>query len=327
MNRKAFFDAVRAQLGALTQGHVAGFTRYLDEGERRSTQLDWLAYILATVWWETGRTMQPVKEAFWKSEAWRKANLRYFPWYGRGDIQLTWEVNYRKAGQAIGVDLIKDPDAALDPANAVRIAFDGMEQGWFTGKELGDYLDGKDEAGSEDLREYANARRIINGTDKQIEIGKLALMFEGALRVAGYAGQAATSEPVVSVAPVPAPALPAAPASTPSPAPIGHNGGPALEPEPRPANPSPTPVEQASKAVGAGKWTAIVGAAWAAVSAFLMATPAVPATYRDPVLLAGIGTLLTTLASIVGAYQAPANAVPPGSTGFVSTADKKPLSA
>jgi hypothetical protein len=35
-----------------------------------------------------------------------------------------------------------------------------------------------------------------------------------------------------------------------------------------------------------------------------------PEQYRDPVLLAGIGTLSTTLASIVGAYNAPANAVP-----------------
>ena len=106
-------------------------------------------------------------------------------------MQLTWEANYRKAGAAIGVDLLKDPDAALDPANAVRIAFEGMEQGWFAGKELGDFLDGVDETDKEDLREFANARRIVNGTDKQIEIGKLALMFESALRAAGYAGAAA----------------------------------------------------------------------------------------------------------------------------------------
>ena len=46
------------------------------------------------------------------------------------------------------------------------------------------------------------------------------------------------------------------------------------------------------------------------ISAFLIATPSIPVQYRDPVLLAGIGTLLTTLASIVGAYNAPANAVP-----------------
>jgi hypothetical protein len=84
----------------------------------------------------------------------------------------------------------------------------------------------------------------------------------------------------------------------------------AAEPVPLPANPSPTPVEQASKSVGAGKWTAIVGAAWTAISAFLIATPSIPEQYRDPVMLAGVGTLLSTLASIIGAYSAPANAVP-----------------
>ena len=35
-----------------------------------------LAYLLATAFWETARTMQPVVEAFWLSEAWRKKNLR-----------------------------------------------------------------------------------------------------------------------------------------------------------------------------------------------------------------------------------------------------------
>ena len=32
------------------------------------------AYILATVWHETNATMQPVKEAYWLSEAWRQQN-------------------------------------------------------------------------------------------------------------------------------------------------------------------------------------------------------------------------------------------------------------
>ena len=49
------------------------------------------AYVLATAYWETARTMEPVREAFWMSEEWRRANLRYFPWYGRGFVQLTWE--------------------------------------------------------------------------------------------------------------------------------------------------------------------------------------------------------------------------------------------
>lgn len=47
----------------------------------------------------------------------------YWPsgFYGRGPLQLTHEKNYKAAGDAIGVDLVSDPDKALDPNNAARI--------------------------------------------------------------------------------------------------------------------------------------------------------------------------------------------------------------
>jgi predicted chitinase len=34
---------------------------------------------------------------------------RYYPYYGRGYIQLTWQDNYRAAGDALGVNLVADP--------------------------------------------------------------------------------------------------------------------------------------------------------------------------------------------------------------------------
>lgn len=40
------------------------------------------AYVLATVAWETARTMKPVKEGLNASDSWR-ANLRYAPYWGR----------------------------------------------------------------------------------------------------------------------------------------------------------------------------------------------------------------------------------------------------
>lgn len=195
MNRKTFYEALRSDLGALTQANVMGFELVLDEAEDRRTPLPYLAYALATAWWESGKTMQPVREAYWLSEAWRKKNLRYYPYYGRGLVQLTWKDNYEKVGKFYDQDFVNNPDAVMDPKTSVNILFDGMENGWFTGKDLDDYIDLVDEDDNEDLREFANARRIVNGTDKQVAIGELGLVFEAALKQAGWGSGAPVSRP------------------------------------------------------------------------------------------------------------------------------------
>jgi hypothetical protein len=79
------------------------------------------AGVIGTIAVETASTFLPVREAYWLSETWRKAHLRYYPWYGRGYIQLTWEANYANYGQAAGVDLISNPDRAMDPDVAARV--------------------------------------------------------------------------------------------------------------------------------------------------------------------------------------------------------------
>jgi len=137
------------------------------------------AYILATALWETNRTMQPVIEAYWLSEAWRAKNLRYYPWHGRGFVQLTWQRNYLRAGKALDVDLIGNPDGALNPDIAARILVTGCVEGWFTGKKLSDYITV--------LRsDFTGARRIVNGTDKAAEIAAIARDYDMALKAAGY---------------------------------------------------------------------------------------------------------------------------------------------
>ena len=50
--------------------------------DTRLTDPRWVAYIMATVKHETNNTFEPVEEAYWLSESWRKANLRYYPWHG-----------------------------------------------------------------------------------------------------------------------------------------------------------------------------------------------------------------------------------------------------
>jgi len=139
------------------------------------------AYVLATADHETAHTFMPVREAYWvkNAEAWRKKNLRYYPWYGRGFVQLTWEANYKKAGDKIGVNLIADKDAAMQPENAAKILVLGMKEGWFTDKKLSDYI-------TLSRSEFVSARRIINGTDKDDEIAALAIKYDRELLAAGY---------------------------------------------------------------------------------------------------------------------------------------------
>lgn len=146
------------------------------------------AYVLATTHWETNNTFEPVKEAYWLSEAWRKNNLRYYPWYGRGFVQLTWEDNYKRAGNKIGVDLIARPDLAMEPNNAAKIMVLGMKEGWFTGKKLSDYITLK-------KSDFLNARRVVNGTDKAKEIEELAKKYDKELLNQGYGVETPSQSP------------------------------------------------------------------------------------------------------------------------------------
>ena len=70
---------------------------------------------------ETARTFEPVREAYWLSEEWRANNLRYYPYYGRGYIQLTWDYNYTNYGSIIGQPLYNQPDLALEPDIAAAV--------------------------------------------------------------------------------------------------------------------------------------------------------------------------------------------------------------
>lgn len=86
--------------------------------------------MIGTVAKESASTFRPVREAFFlgepePAESHRKA-LRYYPFYGRGFIQNTWENNYRALGPKIAAlwktdpshpdfDLVGNPDKLLDP--------------------------------------------------------------------------------------------------------------------------------------------------------------------------------------------------------------------
>ena len=130
-----------------------------------------IQYVLATVRHETNDTFESVREAYWLSEKWRKKNLRYYPYYGRGFVQITWKENYDKFGKLLGLDLVGNPDLALVFENAIFILVYGMKHGTFTGKKLDDYFGDR---GSN----FVEARKIINGKDKAKQIALLAQAIE-----------------------------------------------------------------------------------------------------------------------------------------------------
>jgi peptidoglycan hydrolase-like protein with peptidoglycan-binding domain len=134
-----------------------------------------IGYILATVEHETNGTFKPVREAYWLSEEWRARNLRYAPYYGRGYVQITWRTNYEKYSKLTGVDLVKEPDLAMEPRIAMYILLHGCKTGSFTGRKIEDYI-------KEGYVDFYNARRVINGLDRAEHIANLAKKWVQQLR-------------------------------------------------------------------------------------------------------------------------------------------------
>ena len=204
-HRPTFFKEIRASVfrGKFSQKQVDGLNVLLDVWERDYSDkpYQWLAAALGTAYHETAHTMQPIRE-YGKGRG-RKYG-RPDPktgkvYYGRGYVQLTWKFNYEKASRELGFDFVNNPDLVMVPEHAARILFQGSNEGWFTGKGWKDYIDDRIEADQEDLREYANSRRVINGTDRQVLIGGYNLAFDRALKAARIAYKAGKKDEPVEV--------------------------------------------------------------------------------------------------------------------------------
>ena len=183
INRKTFFDGIRSGPfpGKLTKPQVEGVNVLLDEYERHYANLllSELAYILATTKWETAHTMQPIPEiGRGKGRRYGKPDPETGQiYYGRGYVQLTWKRNYQAMEQSTNLDLVNQPDLALQPKAAAEILFAGMILGIFTGKKLANYF-------GPDRTDFFNARKIVNGLDKAQEIANIAKMFYADLLLA-----------------------------------------------------------------------------------------------------------------------------------------------
>lgn len=172
----------------------------IKEASKRGLLRNQLAYVLATAYHETANTMKPVRE--YGGEKYLKSK-KYYPYVGMGYVQLTWDYNYKKAGQKLGVDFMSNPKLLLDPKYATPILIIGMIEGWFTGKKLSDYV-------TLNKSDYVNARRIINGVDKKELIAGYAKDYDKLLLEAGY-GVEQPVEPVQEILKVEAPTTPEEP--------------------------------------------------------------------------------------------------------------------
>lgn len=193
-NPSAFFEAVRASKvigSALKPDQVKGLEAVLAAAKAADWPLAFTAYALATACHETNCTMQPVREAYWLNEGWRRSNLRYYPFYGRGYVQLTWKENYDKADRELGLGgrLKENLDLAMDPDIAAQIMVKGMQEGWFCGDKSGKrhtLARHVPADGAANVTQFTSARRIINGTDKAGKIAAEASKFQAALKAGGW---------------------------------------------------------------------------------------------------------------------------------------------
>lgn len=196
-DRAKFYDGMRRFEDGLDQQQVDGINYILDSMEKDPflARIEWAAYMFATVKPETGHTYRPIHEFGSKRYFIRRYGSQTKVgqrlgndtpeegaiYAGRGDVQLTGEVNYEKAEAALrkqypGIvadfeartgrkfDLTvgdqpgdeRDPDNAQDPAIAYAIMSYGMRTGMFTGRNLSHYTT------ASGFDPY-NARDIING--------------------------------------------------------------------------------------------------------------------------------------------------------------------
>jgi len=185
---KAFYDAVRRSLfgGRLKQHQVEGMDKIIAYGLANGYSRPDLAYVLATIYHETAKWMQPIREGArrygpaYSDQSARRAVTAIFnkgiirtnysnldgpykqSYYGRGLVQITWYANYKKFAAILGIPLDKNPDLALEWDHALAIAFIGMRDGVFTKFSLDEVPDCMVTPAFDNTD-----RRIINGDHKK----------------------------------------------------------------------------------------------------------------------------------------------------------------
>ncbi|WP_175721231.1 hypothetical protein [Burkholderia anthina] len=125
----------------------------------KECKTEYLAYMLATARiesydWHTQHFFSPICEGIsydeaetncgvgpHATEAYKKRAIANgntetgdgYKYRGRGLVQLTWKIGYKKFKEIAGADIVANPDLVLDLPVAVRIMMIGMRGGFFGG--------------------------------------------------------------------------------------------------------------------------------------------------------------------------------------------------
>lgn len=244
---------------SLSQSQVDNLNVLLDEGTARGLPLKHIAYALATVLHEVGSALKPISENLYYSSASRiravwpvqfssvaaaqpyaknpekLANKVYanrigngpeasgdgWRYRGRGYVQITGKTNYQRGSAVAVIDLVAEPDVALEPRLAAMLLYHGMVRGTFTGRRLSDFINDR-------MTDYVGARAIINGDVKAngAKIARYANAFQAALQSAGY--EPSVPKPAEPPKPIPAPEPTPAPQPAPAAKPEPKRGLPAI---------------------------------------------------------------------------------------------------
>lgn len=225
-DRKHLFDLLRNAPfgGRLTQMQVKAISLILDLCEKMKLPLEFIAYILATAFHETGGSFSPGKESLnYTASALKKkfsrerisiadadkygrktgqkanqsaiANLIYGGAWGLRNLGNRvfgdgWRYIGRGLVQITGLrnyaifGIADNPDEAMKLDKAVDILVTGMVDGVFTGKKLSDYL-------KNGIFNAVASRAIVNGSDKASLIAMhydaiLAALQKAEVRVAQF---------------------------------------------------------------------------------------------------------------------------------------------
>jgi putative chitinase len=181
-DKPTLFDMYRDQYG-LTGARQNGLNRLLDFLSYDDAVVDVrdAAYMLATVKWECGDTWQPVLENASGLAYCGRADLgNTVPgdgprFKGRGYVQITGRGHYTRFSTLLGVDMVANPDLALDPPTSYPILSHGMLEGRFTGAKLGTFT-------HHFPPNYFDARTVVNAHDQAIKIKRFAQDLEAYLQ-------------------------------------------------------------------------------------------------------------------------------------------------